>query len=78
VQYIILYLNSSIEIFFFALFFRTDEMMRGYCEEALRYGKVPLPLEEKPRHVTVILNPAAKKKYITVHAMIYSRVPKVL
>ncbi|XP_048507133.1 acylglycerol kinase, mitochondrial isoform X2 [Athalia rosae] len=36
--------------------------MRRYCEDAVRYGDMPLPTQLKPRHVTVILNPAANKR----------------
>lgn len=35
--------------------------MRQYCESISQYGDLPLPTNIKPRHVTIILNPAAKK-----------------
>jgi hypothetical protein len=38
--------------------------MRGYCEEALRYGEMPLLNGSRPRHIGVILNPAANKRYV--------------
>ena len=33
--------------------------MHEVCLEAKAYGDAPLPATAKPRHVTVILNPAA-------------------
>nr|XP_027225388.1 acylglycerol kinase, mitochondrial-like [Penaeus vannamei] len=36
-------------------------MMRTFCEEALAYGEITQPLGEKERHITVLLNPAAKE-----------------
>ncbi|KAG7163196.1 Acylglycerol kinase-like [Homarus americanus] len=35
-------------------------MMRAFCEEAMVYGECSKPLGESERHVTVLLNPAAK------------------
>jgi len=40
--------------------YETNELMREYCEEAKKYGDFPIKVGQKPRHVTVILNPAAK------------------
>uniref|UniRef100_T1IWW9 Acylglycerol kinase, mitochondrial n=1 Tax=Strigamia maritima TaxID=126957 RepID=T1IWW9_STRMM len=40
--------------------YRSIKLMREYCEEAQTFGDVPLQSGKKPRHVTVILNPAAK------------------
>ncbi|XP_046387608.1 acylglycerol kinase, mitochondrial [Ischnura elegans] len=40
----------------------TFELMRAYCEEAAKFGEVPLPVGVKPRHITVILNPAANRR----------------
>ncbi|XP_067126271.1 acylglycerol kinase, mitochondrial [Centruroides vittatus] len=40
--------------------YRIEKMMRAYCEEAKNYGDMPLPVNGKPRHITVILNPVAK------------------
>ncbi|XP_076239270.1 acylglycerol kinase-like protein Mulk [Calliopsis andreniformis] len=39
----------------------TEQLMREYCENAARYGDVPCPTNIKNRHVTIILNPTAKK-----------------
>ncbi|XP_076766711.1 acylglycerol kinase-like protein Mulk [Xylocopa sonorina] len=39
----------------------TNQLMRQYCENASQYGDLPLPTNVKPRHVTIILNPVAKK-----------------
>ncbi|OAD61585.1 Acylglycerol kinase, mitochondrial, partial [Eufriesea mexicana] len=39
----------------------TDQLMRQYCENVSQYGDLPLPTNIKPRHVTIILNPVAKK-----------------
>lgn len=41
--------------------YETNELMRNYCEEIVKLGDAPLPTHIKPKHVTVILNPAAKK-----------------
>ncbi|PBC29195.1 acylglycerol kinase, mitochondrial [Apis cerana] len=41
--------------------YETDQLMRQYCESISQYGDLPLPTNIKPRHVTIILNPAAKK-----------------
>ncbi|CAG9858565.1 unnamed protein product [Phyllotreta striolata] len=43
-------------------YMETQELMRSYCEKAAKYGKKPLPIHLKPRHVTVILNPNANKR----------------
>lgn len=42
--------------------YNKEQLMRKYCEDAVRYGDMPLPTKLKPRHVTVILNPAANKR----------------
>lgn len=39
--------------------YETSQMMRQFCEDALRYGEAPLGMDEKERHVTVLLNPSA-------------------
>ncbi|GAB6033280.1 hypothetical protein CHUAL_012880 [Chamberlinius hualienensis] len=36
------------------------QMMRAYCEEAKTFGDVSIGNIVKPRHVTIIMNPAAK------------------
>ncbi|GFY42829.1 acylglycerol kinase, mitochondrial [Trichonephila inaurata madagascariensis] len=61
--------NWKKSTFFFGVFmygasnlaerYRTFQMMRAYCEEARKYGEKPLPNLQKPKHVTVILNPLA-------------------
>ncbi|KAF3420722.1 hypothetical protein E2986_00613 [Frieseomelitta varia] len=38
-----------------------NQLMRQHCENISQYGDLPLSTNIKPRHVTVILNPAAKK-----------------
>ncbi|XP_043269650.1 acylglycerol kinase, mitochondrial [Venturia canescens] len=40
----------------------TEQLMREYCEEAAKFGAQPLRTSIPPRHVTVILNPVAKKR----------------
>ncbi|KAG8310086.1 acylglycerol kinase, mitochondrial-like isoform X2 [Homalodisca vitripennis] len=42
--------------------YKVQQLMRKYCEEAVQYGDIPVPPTLKPRHVTVILNPAANRK----------------
>ncbi|XP_014471802.1 PREDICTED: acylglycerol kinase, mitochondrial [Dinoponera quadriceps] len=42
--------------------YETEQLMQQYCKEAARYGDAPCPTNVKPRHVAVILNPAAKKR----------------
>lgn len=41
--------------------------MRHCCEDVVRYGDSPCPTNIKPRHVTVILNPAAKKRLAYIY-----------
>nr|XP_033327193.1 acylglycerol kinase, mitochondrial isoform X1 [Megalopta genalis] len=41
--------------------FETEQLMRQYCETASQYGDAPCQTQTKHRHVTVILNPNAKK-----------------
>ncbi|PZC71660.1 hypothetical protein B5X24_HaOG212769 [Helicoverpa armigera] len=36
--------------------------MRAACREASKYGDGPIPMEQNPTHVTVILNPVANKR----------------
>ncbi|XP_047359640.1 acylglycerol kinase, mitochondrial [Vespa velutina] len=43
----------------------TQQLMRQYCEDIVKYGDEPCPTTMKPRHVTVILNPAAKNRKAT-------------
>lgn len=40
----------------------TQNMMREFCEEAEKYGDVPIAPKVQPTHMTVILNPVAKKR----------------
>ncbi|XP_069704087.1 acylglycerol kinase, mitochondrial [Periplaneta americana] len=42
--------------------YNTFQLMRAYCEEALQYGELMLPKGGRPRHITVILNPAANRR----------------
>ncbi|XP_025162874.1 acylglycerol kinase, mitochondrial isoform X2 [Harpegnathos saltator] len=42
--------------------YETGQLMQQHCEEAAKYGDKPCPTNVKPRHITVILNPAAKKR----------------
>ncbi|XP_020285907.1 acylglycerol kinase, mitochondrial isoform X2 [Pseudomyrmex gracilis] len=39
-----------------------EQLMYQYCKDVVKYGDAPCPTHVKPRHVTVILNPAAKKR----------------
>lgn len=39
---------------------REKQMMRAFCEKAMVYGECSKPLGEPERHITVLLNPAAK------------------
>lgn len=41
---------------------RSRQMMRAYCEAAREIGEAPMPVDCRPRHITVILNPAANKR----------------
>ncbi|XP_066950920.1 acylglycerol kinase, mitochondrial-like isoform X8 [Macrobrachium rosenbergii] len=43
----------------YVTFIRENAMMRAFAEEAMKYGELPQPLSSQPRHVTVLLNPAA-------------------
>lgn len=38
--------------------------MRQSCENVVNYGDASCAKDAKPRHVTVILNPAAKKRLL--------------
>ncbi|KAK3909100.1 Acylglycerol kinase, mitochondrial [Frankliniella fusca] len=38
------------------------QMMRAYCEAAREIGETAMPADTRPRHVTVVLNPAANKR----------------
>ncbi|XP_033225828.1 acylglycerol kinase, mitochondrial [Belonocnema kinseyi] len=40
----------------------TEQMMREFCVEAAKYGDIPIPPKVQPTHMTVILNPVAKKR----------------
>ncbi|KAG8230401.1 hypothetical protein J437_LFUL010202 [Ladona fulva] len=42
--------------------YETFQLMRAYCEEAAKFGDLPLPIGVKPRHITIILNPAANRR----------------
>lgn len=42
--------------------YNTQQLMRQYCEHVVKYGDEPCPTSVKPRHVTVILNPAANNR----------------
>lgn len=42
--------------------YRKNLLVREYCRKAVRHGNLPLQVFESPRHVTVILNPAANKR----------------
>lgn len=55
-KYIITSMDSSL------LFFSVEQLMRECCEDVARYGDTACPTNVRPRHVTVILNPAAKKR----------------
>lgn len=46
--------------------FSANQLMRQYCESVSQYGDLPLPTNIKPRHVTIILNPTAKKGFVYV------------
>ncbi|XP_012271440.1 acylglycerol kinase, mitochondrial [Orussus abietinus] len=39
--------------------YEIEQLLTQYCEEAIRFGDDSLPSTANPRHVTVILNPAA-------------------
>lgn len=39
--------------------------MRVYCEKAAEYGKRPIPVNEVPKTITIILNPNANKRKST-------------
>jgi len=40
----------------------TEQLMRQCCEEVIQYGDASCSTNIRPRHMTVILNPAAKKR----------------
>ncbi|XP_034253378.1 acylglycerol kinase, mitochondrial [Thrips palmi] len=42
--------------------YESRQMMRAYCEAAREIGEAPMPVDCRPRHITVILNPAANKR----------------
>ncbi|XP_054260282.1 acylglycerol kinase, mitochondrial-like [Macrosteles quadrilineatus] len=42
--------------------YQTKQLMRALCEEAAKYGEIPVPPTLKPRNVKVILNPAANRR----------------
>lgn len=39
-------------------------MLREYCETAAQFGEAPIGAVQKPRHITVILNPAANRRLV--------------
>lgn len=39
--------------------------MSKCCKTAAAYGDMPLSVDKKPKKVTVILNPAANKRYLS-------------
>jgi len=39
-----------------------EQLMRQCCQAVARYGDASCPMNSRPRHVTVVLNPAAKKR----------------
>ncbi|XP_050501063.1 acylglycerol kinase, mitochondrial [Diabrotica virgifera virgifera] len=43
-------------------YLQTQDLMRSYCQRAAKYGKEPIAINDKPRHITVILNPNANKR----------------
>ncbi|KAH0811429.1 hypothetical protein GEV33_011362 [Tenebrio molitor] len=45
--------------------FRTQELMRVYCERAAKFGEHPIKVDVEPRTVTIILNPSANKRKAT-------------
>ena len=45
-------------------FYRDEQLMRAYCEEAQEFGEKLYYLGDKERHVTVIVNPAANEGYL--------------
>lgn len=47
------------------LIFRTQKLMRFYCQKAQEYGNRPIPVQESPRNLIVILNPSANKRKAT-------------
>ncbi len=61
-QYVQHFVTPNFMITFSMLFFRTHEMIKSYCEEAKRYGDVPLPIGSSVRQITVILNPASNAR----------------
>lgn len=38
--------------------------MSKCCKTVLAFGDMPLSIDKKPKKVTVILNPAANKRYL--------------
>ncbi|XP_065207749.1 acylglycerol kinase, mitochondrial [Planococcus citri] len=42
--------------------FDKNSLVRQYSKEAVKFGDVSLPVFQSPRHILVILNPAANKK----------------
>lgn len=53
---------NSLSTLVVLLVFRTQELMRAYCEKAVLYGRQPISENEIPEIVTVILNPNANKR----------------
>jgi len=46
--------------------------MSQCCKIVSTYGNMPLPVDKKPKKVTVILNPAANKRYIVFKKIFWS------
>lgn len=42
--------------------YEIEQLMRQCCEDVAKYGDASCPTNVAPRHITVILNPAAKKR----------------
>nr|XP_018912625.1 PREDICTED: acylglycerol kinase, mitochondrial [Bemisia tabaci] len=46
-------------------------MLREYCETAAQFGEAPIGAVQKPRHITVILNPAANRRQAKLQYELY-------
>jgi len=53
-------------------------MMHDYCEEALTHGEETIPVSMKGRNVTVILNPVANRRYVSLKMMATSKLDWLL
>lgn len=58
------------------IIFRIEQLMRQCCENVAKYGDASCPTDVKLRHITVILNPAAKKRLLI--KIIFMLVQKLL